>query len=167
MRKRAVPLASGVKAPDRRRTIGVAEYVDFPTWGIRKLSARVDTGAETSALHVENVREVGVARVRFDVRLRRRDLDARVTVEAKVSRRAIVRSSTGQRDVRLFVQAQVRVGDRELRIEVGLVDRRHMLYRMLLGRSALAQGFLVDVTKRYALGVPSGAKLTSTRGRSK
>jgi hypothetical protein len=35
---------------------------------------------------------------------------------------------------------------------------------MLLGRSALERRFLVDVTKRYALGPPAGAKLASTRG---
>ena len=37
------------------RIVGAAEYVDFPDWGVRGLSARVDTGARTSALHVENV----------------------------------------------------------------------------------------------------------------
>lgn len=141
------------------RVIGVAEYVDFPDWGVERLSARVDTGAATSALHVENVRELAGSRVRFDVRLRRSDPAARVTVEAKVSRRATVRSSAGHSDARLFVKAWVSLGGREQQIELGLVDRRHMLYRMLLGRSALEQRFLVDVTKRYALGAPSGAKL--------
>ena len=75
------------------RIIGVAEYVDFPDWGVRRLSARVDTGAATSALHVEDVRELAGSRVRFDVRLRRTDSGPRVTVEAKVSRRTTVRSA--------------------------------------------------------------------------
>jgi hypothetical protein len=149
------------------RVIGVAEYVDFPDWGVGRLSARVDTGAATSALHVENVRELPGSRVRFDVRLRRDDPSARVTVEAKVSRRATVRSSAGHSDARLFVKAWVVLGGREHQIEVGLVDRRHMLYRMLLGRSALQQRFLVDVAKRYALGASSGAKLGRTRGRDR
>jgi hypothetical protein len=148
------------------RVIGVAEYVDFPDWGIRRLSARVDTGAATSALHVENVRELGGSRVRFDVRLRRDDPAARVTVEARVSRRATVRSSAGHSDARLFVKVWVELGGREQQLELGLVDRRHMLYRMLLGRSALEQRFLVDVTKRYALGAGSGARLAQ-RGRDR
>ena len=147
------------------RTIGVAEYVDFPDWGVRQLSARVDTGARTSALHVENVQELSGSRVRFDVRLDRDDPGARVTVETKVSRRTPVKSSTGHSDARLFVKAHVRLGGIEQQIEVGLVDRRHMLYRMLLGRSALARRFLVDVTKRYALGPGSGAKLATSRAR--
>jgi hypothetical protein len=139
------------------RTIGAAEYVDFPDWGIRGLSARVDTGARSSALHVENVVELPGSRVRFDVRLRRDDPAARVTVEAKVSRRTSVRSSTGTEAPRLFVKAYVRLGGVEQAIEVGLVDRGRMLFRMLLGRSALARRFVVDVTKRYALSARSGA----------
>lgn len=143
------------------RIIGVAEYVDFPDWGVRRLSARVDTGARTSALHVENVRLLPGSRVRFDVRLRRDDPEARVTVETKLSRRAPVRSSSGHTESRLFVTARVRLGGREQQIEVGLVDRRHMQYRMLLGRSALEGRFLVDVRKRYALGAAPRATLAA------
>ncbi len=158
MRSRPAP------GPDRR-IIGVAEYVDFPDWGVRSLSARVDTGARTSALHVENVQLLPGSRVRFDVRLQRDDAGARVTVETNVSRRTPVRSSTGHTESRIFVKAHVRLGGREQQIEVGLVDRRHMLYRMLLGRSALKHHFLVDVTKRYALGEPSPAKLGARKSK--
>lgn len=149
------------------RIIGVAEYVDFPDWGVKSLRARVDTGARTSALHVENVRLLAGSRVRFDVRLRRDDPSARVTIETKVSRRAPVRSSSGQSEARLFVKAHVRLGGREQLIEVGLVDRRHMLYRMLLGRSALERRFLVDVTKRYALGPATIAAPPKPRARNR
>jgi hypothetical protein len=148
------------------RIIGVAEYVDFPDWGVKSLRARVDTGARTSALHVENVCLLAGSRVRFDVRLRRDDPSARVTVETKLSRRAPVRSSTGQTEPRLFVKAHVRLGGREQQIEVGLVDRRHMLYRMLLGRSALERKFLVDVSRRYALGSNDEAKPSKARPRA-
>lgn len=125
----------------------------------------MDTGARTSALHVESLELLPAGRVRFDVRLERHDPDARVTIETKVSRRGPVRASTGDSDVRIFVKAHVRLGGREQQIEVGLVDRRHMQYRMLLGRSALRRRFLVDVTKRYALGSASGAKLGAKRGK--
>jgi hypothetical protein len=141
------------------RVIGVAEYIDFPDWGVRRLRARVDTGARTSALHVENVRELPGGRVRFDVRLRKSDPSARAAVTAKITRRALVRSSTGQVERRLFVRVWIVLGGREQRIEVGLVDRSAMLYRMLLGRSALEHRYVVDVTKRYALGQARSATL--------
>ena len=147
------------------RLIGAAEYVDFPDWDVPALRARVDTGARTSALHVENVQKLAGGRVRFDVRLEKGDPGRRVTVEAKVSRRTPVRASTGHSEPRLFVETFVRLGGIEQRIEIGLVDRRNMLYRMLLGRSALERRYLVDVTKRYALGPPTRAKLSKGSSR--
>ena len=102
--------------------------------------------------------------MRFDVRLRRSDPAARVAVEARLSRRTPVRSSTGVTEPRLFVKVRIRLGGREHWIEVGLVDRRNMLYRMLLGRSAIERRYLVDVTKRYALGGARRAKLGVARG---
>jgi hypothetical protein len=52
----------------------------------------------------------------------------------------------------VFVSAHIQLGGVERRIEVGLVDRSDMLYRMLLGRSALAGSFIVDPGRRYVLG---------------
>jgi hypothetical protein len=131
--------------------IGWAEYVDIPEWNITRLRAKMDTGARTSALHVENIREVGHGRVQFDVRLHRRRLDRRVTVEAPIKRRGRVRPSSGDSQTRIFVVARVRIGSREQEIELSLVDRERMIFRMLIGRSALAHHFLVDVSKRYLL----------------
>jgi hypothetical protein len=134
--------------------IGWAEYVDIPEWNISGLRAKMDTGARTSALHVENIREVGHGRVQFDVRLHRRNIDRRVTVEAPIMRRGRVRPSSGDAQVRIFVSATVRIGDLEQEIELSLVDREKMIFRMLIGRSALAHRFVVDVSRRYSLGRP-------------
>jgi hypothetical protein len=131
--------------------IGLAEYVDIPSWRIRGLRAKVDTGARSSALHVENLRELSRGRVSFDVRLHRLHSDRRVTVEAKVVRRARVRASTGVASTRIFVAVTVRIGTVVQEIELGLVDRANMLYRMLLGRMALSRHFLVDPSSRYLL----------------
>ncbi|MFZ5889706.1 MAG: ATP-dependent zinc protease [Myxococcota bacterium] len=134
-----------------RLVIGLAEYVDIEEWRVRGLRAKVDTGARSSALHVENLREVGRERVRFDVRLHRSKVDRRVSVEAPIVRRARVKASTGISSVRIFVAVTVRIGPFVERIELGLVDRANMLYRMLLGRTALGSHFLVDPCRRYLL----------------
>jgi len=131
--------------------IGLAEYVDIPSWRIAGLRAKVDTGARSSALHVENLRELSRGRVRFDVRLHRLKSERRVTVEAPIVRRARVRASTGVASSRIFVAVTVRIGAVVQEIELGLVDRANMLYRMLLGRMALANHFLVDPSRRYLL----------------
>lgn len=138
----------------RHLVIGAAEFVDIPAWGVRELAAKVDTGARTSALHVENVRELPRGRVRFDVRLHRRHPEQRVAVEAAILRRGRVRSSSGDAEPRLFVAVGIRLGPVRKRIELGLVDRKNMIYRMLLGRSALHGSFLVDAGRRFLLTRP-------------
>jgi hypothetical protein len=131
--------------------IGWCEYVDIPAWGIFGLRAKADTGARSSSLHVENLIELPRGRVGFDVVLHRTKRDRRVHVEAPVSRLSRVRSSLGVSATRPFVRATVHIGPVEEEIELNLVDRGHLLYRMLLGRTALS-GLLVDVNRRYALG---------------
>ena len=131
--------------------IVVAECIDIPAWQVKKLPAKVDTGARTSALHVENLRELAGGRVRFDVPLNAGRPERRVTIDAPIERRARVRSTSGEAHPRLFVSVRVRIGSIERRIELGLVDRRQMQFRMLIGRSALARAFLVDVSKTYLI----------------
>lgn len=128
--------------------IGWTEYVDLPDWGIRRLRAKVDTGARSSALHVENVRLLPRDHVRFDVVLHREKRDRRVHVLAAVTRRARVRSSNGHLSQRIFVETTLHLGGVERRIEVSLVDREMMTHRMLLGRAALEGAFLIDAGHR-------------------
>jgi hypothetical protein len=137
--------------------IGWSEFVDLPDWGIRGLRAKVDTGARTSALHVDRVEERPRGRVRFEVVLDR-SRPGRIRVEARVRRRARVRSSSGHWTTRCFVATRLELGPLVREVEIGLVDREQMIHRMLLGRSALA-GCWVDPARRSCLGRPA-------RGRS-
>ena len=133
--------------------IGWTEYIDFPDWGIHGLKAKVDTGARSSALHVEDIEEIdGGKRVRFHVILSRKNTKSRLEVEAPVLKKAKVRSSTGVYRQRYFVKTRIRMGDVEKDIELSLVSREKMLFRMLLGRKSLENDFLIDVNRRYALG---------------
>ena len=132
--------------------IGWAEYVDFPEWGILGVQAKVDTGARTSSLHVDEVQPIGRGRVRFRVVTGRKPPFQRIEVTAPVVKWGRVRSSTGHYTMRCFIRARIRIGDVEKEIELSLVSREKMLYRMLLGRRALEKDFLVDVSRRRVLG---------------
>ena len=125
--------------------IGWVEYVAIPDWHIARLRAKMDTGARSSALHVENIREIGHGRVQFEVRLHRRNADRRVTVQAPIKRRGLVRPSSGHAAMRIFVQVRVRIGAEEQDVELSLVDREKMIFRMLIGRSALARDLTVSL----------------------
>jgi len=144
--------------PESRTVIGWSEYVDFPEWGITGMRAKVDTGARTSALHVEDIESLGDGRVRFRVITGRKPPFRHIEVCAPVVKWGRVRSSTGHYTVRCFVKTRIRLGPVEKEIELSLVSRERMLYRMLLGRRALARDFLVDVSRRRVLGERVKAK---------
>lgn len=131
-----------------KRIIGWSEFVGLPDWGIRRVRAKIDTGARTSALHVENIRKISAHCVRFDVVLSRNRPTKRVTVEADIVRVSRVRPSTGHRQERYVVATTARIGGLRRRIELSLVSREHMICRMLLGRTSLG-GFLVDASRRF------------------
>jgi hypothetical protein len=142
---------------------GWNELVALPDWKIRALHAKLDTGARTSALHVEDLEELPGGRVSFYVRLHRRLRDRRVHVIQRVARRARVRSSNGHYTHRIFVATTLRLGPIERRIELSLVDREEMLFRMLIGRTALAGAVLVDAARRRLLIRPPRRKSKSAR----
>jgi hypothetical protein len=131
-----------------RVLIGWTEMVDLPDWGVKRLRAKVDTGALTSALHVENIHELTRELVSFDVVLHRAKRDRRVHVRTAIVRRSRVRSSNGHQANRIFVRTRIALGSVIRSIEVGLVDREQMVHRMLLGRAALTGAFLIDVDRR-------------------
>lgn len=133
------------------QTIGWAEYIDYPEWGIDGVKAKIDTGARSSALHVENLEEIDEGHVAFDVIYSRRPPQKRKRVTAEVVKWARVRSSTGQYQKRCFVKTLIKIGEVESEIVLSLVSREKMLFRMLLGRKALEHRFLVDVSRRNLL----------------
>lgn len=123
-------------------TIGWREWVEFPEWGFR-LKAKADTGARSSAIDCAEITELSGDRVRFTVRLDRKNKKL-ITLEADIIARKKVRSSTGRPTSRLFVETELRLAGVEKRIVVSLVCRKRMIHRLLLGREALAGHFTVD-----------------------
>ena len=141
--------------PSRDRpttTIGWREYVSVADWGITGIVAKADTGARSSAIDVANLEELPGGLVRFDAIVSRESPGRYVSVETEIVRRTKIRSSFGKATSRLVVSAVVRIGEVEKRIELGLVCRKNMRCRMLLGRTALRGVFQVDPGRCYLLG---------------
>lgn len=146
-------------APDEPQSaallIGWRETVAIPEWGIAAIEAKVDTGARSSAIDVSGLEELPGDRVRFQVALDRRREALSPSIETAISRRVRIRSSFGTARERLLVRARIQIGGQQKEIEIGLVPRRRMLSRMLLGRLALAGDFLVDPSRRHLFNPPA------------
>jgi hypothetical protein len=146
--------------------VGWREYVELPEWGVSRIRVKVDTGARSSAIDVSHLEELPGERVRFEIVPNRKREASRRVIEAKIVRRTKVRSSFGEARDRLFVEAEVRLAGRTLRVEVGLVSRENMLCRMLLGRKSLEHVFVVDPGRTYLHGKRKRKRKKGSRGRT-
>ena len=134
--------------------VGWREFVTLPQWHISHVRAKLDTGACHSAIDVADYEELSDDMVRFHIALSRKDRDKRKEIIAPIVRRATVKSSLGDPHDRLIVATTFRLGPVERTVELGLVSRQRMRYRMLLGRSALADRFMVDSGAEYIFEKP-------------
>ena len=144
-----------VSTPRRKRlpVLGWREWLALPDLGIAAIAAKIDSGARSSALHVEHVtHEIDDGRewVRFGVRTGLGDTVAEC--RAPVLHRRPVTDSGGHVTERIFIRTMLLLGGRRCPIEVNLTDRRNMLFPMLLGRTAMAGRWTIDPGRSYLLG---------------
>ncbi len=135
--------------------------------GVPWIKAKIDTGAQTSALHATGIAEFerdGAPWVRFRVQPWQNTDDDAVAVELPVHDRRTVRSSSGHAQERPVVFMDVRLAGRTIEAEMTLTDRDEMVFRMLIGREALRQGFIVDSAASFLGGKPPRAVRRRNRG---
>jgi hypothetical protein len=135
--------------------LGWREWVSLPELGIEQLKAKVDTGARTSALHAFDVKLVerdGDKWVTFRLHPNQKEIDTVVECEAKVIDEREVRDSGGHSELRYVIQTLMTIGKETHRIEVTLTNRDSMGFRMLIGRTAMHDRYLVNPTQSYLIG---------------
>ena len=140
------------------RLIGWREWVELPELGIRRLKAKADTGARTSALHAINIQVFNEANTEWvEFNLGTDPSKSTKTQRAKRKRRArvieqrIVRDSGGREELRIIIETQIKMAGQSWPIEISLTDRATMGFRMLLGRTALSTRFMIDPSESYLL----------------
>lgn len=136
--------------------VGWKEYLSLPELGIRRLKAKVDTGARTSSLHVESFTSLetlpdGTELAEVTIGPDRRRPEHKVVARVAVVGRVRVTDSGGHPEVRPVIETEIVLGPVRKRIRVTLTNRSGMLFRMILGRKALEGDFLVDASRKYLL----------------
>lgn len=132
--------------------IGAIEWVAVESAGIR-MAARIDTGAETTSIHAENINLVerdGKRYVRFT--LRNPDTGEAIAMEERLKRRVLIKQHEGEPERRYVVRLWLTLGETRTRVQVNLTDREVFEFPLLIGRNVLTDTAIVDVSQQYLLG---------------
>ena len=136
------------KVPREILLIGRTDIVDFPDLQLFNVKAKIDTGANRSAMHCSDIKllyKEGIQILRFHVPLA--DSDDHIMHEVKDFFTKKIKSSSGHVEERFVIRTKIVLFDSIFTVSMSLTDRKEMNYPVLLGRKLLAKRFIVDVTK--------------------
>lgn len=140
---------------NRPLVLGWREWVRLPELHVKRVKAKLDTGARTSTLHaffVESYRHRGAAWVRFGIHPLQRRKDILRFCEAPVLEKRRVKDSGGHIEKRYVIRTTAVMGALSWPIDITLTNRDLMLFRMLLGRKAVENRFLLNPGRSYLTG---------------
>lgn len=134
------------------KIIGSEEWCSFETLGVPAIKARVDSGAKTSSIQANAIKTFFKENdewVRFEVNPLQVNRSISIPCEAKVHSKRSVKSSMGISEDRIVIKAPITFGEDVFEIELTLASRDSMEFRMLLGREALQNRYLVNPSATY------------------
>ena len=135
----------------KKKELGWQELVDLPDLKIKKIKAKVDTGANLATLHARNLRvrkKEGVKFIYFDIPPLPGKKKNRIRKGELLGYRRI-KSSDGVIEKRPYIKTTMKLDGIIKKIEITLTDRTNMDFHMLIGRKALGKRWLVDPSKSF------------------
>lgn len=131
---------------------GWREWAGLPSLNVRKVKAKIDTGARSSAIHAFNVETFHQGThefARFTIHPHQTRDDLEVAAVAQILERRMIRSSNGETSERIVIRTELTLLGDTFPIDLTLANRDAMGFRMLIGREALRERFLVDSSQSF------------------
>lgn len=134
------------------KVIGRAEKIDLPEQSLLEVPAKVDTGADVSALWASDISVTGEG-LRFRLFGPGNTFyTGKYLIFPNGSYGTTrVSSSFGHRQLRYTIRVPIRLAGRRILATFTLTDRSNKTYPILLGRRLLHGKFVVDVTQGHPL----------------
>ncbi len=132
-----------------KRVIGRKELISIIDLELFDLDAKVDTGADSNAIHCDDISidENNMVHFRLLDDVHGSYHGKKVVMPLyKVKK---VKSSNGERQIRPSIQVEVEFFGKKYKTVVSLTNRADMQFPMLIGRRFLSGKFLVDVSQEY------------------
>ena len=143
------------KKKNDKNMIGWREWLSLPKLGIESVKAKIDTGARTSSLHANDIKfytRSGCEYVKFSVHPLQKNDTYVIETSAKLLERRNIKDSGGKVTLRPVIETTLQLGHLAWVIELTLINRDEMGFRMLLGRHALKDQFLINPSKSFLIG---------------
>jgi Uncharacterized protein conserved in archaea len=137
--------------------LGWREWIGLPGLNIEKIKAKVDTGARSSALHafeLDPYKKNGEDWIMFAIHPEQNNTDIIVECHAPIKDRRIVSDSGGHKQQRYVIETPLVIGQSIITAEVTLTNRDSMMFRMLLGRTAIKDHYLIAADRSFLQGEP-------------
>jgi hypothetical protein len=138
--------------------IGAVEWARVEPSGLL-VEARIDTGAETTSIHAEDIRRVerdGESYISFT--LEDPATGEVHSLERRLQRQARIKQHGADSVSRYVVYLWVTLGNNSARVQVTLSDRKDFEYPLLLGRNFLTDAMIVDVSLHHLLDKPGTSR---------
>lgn len=133
-----------------KKIVGRKETISIIDLELYELDAKVDTGADSNALHCDHI-EVDERNNRVSFTLLDEVHESyhgkRMTFPLYKIKK--IKSSNGQVQLRPSVKVSVEFFGKKYKSVISLTNRADMKFPMLIGRLFLKDRFLVDVSKEY------------------
>ena len=137
------------KSPGKT-TIGRSDKIDLPQMNLFDIDAKIDTGADGSAIHchhIELVKRKGEKLLHFILLDPSHPDYNNKSFYFKEFKRRTIKNSFGASEIRFVISTTVVLFGKEMRTEFSLSYRGNLNFPILLGRKFLYRKYVVDVAR--------------------
>jgi len=131
-----------------KRVVGAKELISILDLDLIDLDAKIDTGADSNALHCDNI-VVNNNLVEFTLLDQIHPSYHGRRIKLPLYKIKKVKSSNGQVQLRPSIKVDVNFMGKNYKSVISLTNRADMKFPMLIGRRFLNNRFIVDVSKEY------------------
>ena len=132
-----------------KKIIGNKELISILDLHLFDLDAKVDTGADSNALHCDDIFVDDDNIVHFKLLDEVHEAYNGKHMQMHLYEIKKIRSSNGKLQNRPSIEVTVKFFGEEYKTIISLTNRADMKYPMLIGKKFLANKFLVDVSQEY------------------
>ncbi|CAA6821808.1 MAG: hypothetical protein sometimes fused to ribosomal protein S6 glutaminyl transferase [uncultured Sulfurovum sp.] len=142
----------------QKKIVGRKEKISILDLELYDLDAKVDTGADSNALHCDHIEVDENNIVHFTLFDEVHEAYHGKRLQVPLHQLKRVKSSNGEIQKRPSIKVDVEFFGKKYRTVISLTDRSEMKFPMLIGRKFLEKRFLVDVSAQNLTQANEGKK---------